>query len=61
MHYKQCFLSLTNSPHSSPLVRFEMAVKHVYKQKERQADIFVIIIIEFKSRSLNFYLASDKL
>ena len=26
-----------------------------------KADIFVIIIVEFKSRSLNFYLASDKL
>ena len=42
-------------------VRFEMAVKQVYKQTEIQADIFVIIIVEFKSRSLNFYLASDKL
>ena len=40
-------------------VRFEMAVKQVYKQTERQLDIFVIIIVEFKSRSLN--LASDKL
>ena len=42
-------------------VRFEMAVKQVYKQTERQTDIFVIIIEEFKTRSLNFYLASDKL
>ena len=100
MHYKQCFLSLTNSPHfimpwnsdfntflladcrffsflkncfrnfqgakinfvpKGIQVRFEMAVKQVYKQTERQTDIFVIIIVEFKTRSLNLYLASDEL
>ena len=42
-------------------VRFEMAEKQVYKQTERQTDIFVIIIVEFNTRSLNLYLASDKL
>ena len=44
-----------------PNVRFEMAEKQVYKQTERQTDIFVIIIVEFNTRSLNLYLASDKL
>ena len=42
-------------------VPFEMAVKQVYKQTERQTDIFVIIIVEFKTRSLNLYMASDEL
>ena len=42
-------------------VRFEMAEKQVYKQTEGQTDIFVIIIVEFNTRSLNLYLASDKL
>ena len=42
-------------------VRFEMAEKQVYKQTERQTDIFAIIIVEFNTRSLNLYLASDKL
>ena len=42
-------------------VRFEMAKKQVYKQKERQTDIFAIIIVEFNTRSLNLYLVSDKL
>ena len=34
-------------------VRFEMAVKQVYKQTERQTDNFVIIIVEIKTRSFN--------
>ena len=38
-----------------------MAVKQVYKQTERQTDIFVIIILEIKTRSFNLYLASDEL
>ena len=42
-------------------VRFEMAEKQMYKQTERQTDIFVILIVEFNTRSLKLYLASDKL
>ena len=38
-------------------VRFEMAEKQVYKQTEKQTDIFAIIILEFNTRSLNLYLA----
>ena len=41
-------------------VRFEMAENQVYNQTERQTDIFVIIIVEFNTRSLNLYLASIK-
>ena len=43
------------------LFRFEMAEKQVYKQTERQTDIFVIIIVEFNTRSLNLYPASEVL
>ena len=42
-------------------VRFEMAEKQVYKRRKRQTDIFAIVIVEFNTRSLNLYLASDKL
>ena len=40
--------------------RFEMAEKQVFKQRERQT-VFVIIIVEFNTRSLNLYPASDEL
>ena len=38
-----------------------MVEKQLYKQTERQTDIFEIVRVEFNTRSLNLYPASDKL